>query len=82
MAPGVNITSTLPAGACGARGWICLNGPYANASGYDPDAAYAPAPSSRPLLDRWILSRLARTVHWPTPREMPAYAWLDTRHSS
>ena len=33
MAPGVNITSTLPAGACGARGWICLNGPYANASG-------------------------------------------------
>jgi isoleucyl-tRNA synthetase len=35
---------------------------YANASGYDPDAADAPAPSSRPLLDRWILSRLARTV--------------------
>jgi isoleucyl-tRNA synthetase len=35
---------------------------YANADGFDPDAHRAPPPSSRPLLDRWILSRLAGTV--------------------
>jgi len=35
---------------------------YANADGVDPDAEPAPAVSSRPLLDRWILSRLAGTV--------------------
>ena len=35
---------------------------YANADGFDPDAQQAPPPSSRPLLDRWILSRLAGTV--------------------
>ena len=35
---------------------------YANADGFDPDAHPAPAPSSRPLLDRWILSRLAGTT--------------------
>ena len=35
---------------------------YANADGADPDAASAPPLASRPLLDRWILSRLAGTV--------------------
>ncbi|HEX4941799.1 MAG TPA: isoleucine--tRNA ligase, partial [Actinomycetota bacterium] len=35
---------------------------YANADGADPDAAPAPSLASRPLLDRWILSRLAGTV--------------------
>ncbi|HEX6580655.1 MAG TPA: isoleucine--tRNA ligase [Actinomycetota bacterium] len=35
---------------------------YANADGADPDAAPAPPPASRPLLDRWIQSRLAGTV--------------------
>ena len=35
---------------------------YANADGADPDAAPAPPLTSRPLLDRWILSRLAGTV--------------------
>ena len=35
---------------------------YANADAFDPDAEPAPPPSSRPLLDRWILSRLAGTV--------------------
>jgi isoleucyl-tRNA synthetase len=35
---------------------------YANAGGVDPDAATAPPVSSRPHLDRWILSRLAGTV--------------------
>ena len=35
---------------------------YANADVFDPDAEPAPPPSSRPLLDRWILSRLAGTV--------------------
>jgi isoleucyl-tRNA synthetase len=35
---------------------------YANADGTDPDAAPAPPVASRPLLDRWILSRLAGTV--------------------
>ena len=35
---------------------------YANADGFDPFAEPAPALSSRPLLDRWILSRLAGTV--------------------
>jgi isoleucyl-tRNA synthetase len=34
---------------------------YANADGFDP-AADAPIPSARPLMDRWILSQLARTV--------------------
>jgi isoleucyl-tRNA synthetase len=35
---------------------------YANASGFDPSAE-APPIGQRPLLDRWVLSRLARTVH-------------------
>jgi isoleucyl-tRNA synthetase len=35
---------------------------YANADGFDPAVSPAPPPSSRPLLDRWILSRLAGTV--------------------
>ena len=35
---------------------------YANADGADPDAAPAPPLASRPVLDRWILSRLAGTV--------------------
>ncbi len=35
---------------------------YANADGFDPEATPAPAPAERPLLDRWILSQLARTV--------------------
>jgi isoleucyl-tRNA synthetase len=35
---------------------------YANAEGFDPDGATPPALTSRPLLDRWILSRLAGTV--------------------
>jgi isoleucyl-tRNA synthetase len=35
---------------------------YANAEGFDPDAEPAPPISARPLLDRWILSRLAGTV--------------------
>jgi len=35
---------------------------YANAEGFDPDGATSPALTSRPLLDRWILSRLAGTV--------------------
>jgi isoleucyl-tRNA synthetase len=35
---------------------------YANADGADPDAVPAPPLASRPLLDRWILSRLAGTV--------------------
>jgi isoleucyl-tRNA synthetase len=35
---------------------------YANADGFDPDAQPGPPRSSRPLLDRWILSRLAGTV--------------------
>lgn len=34
---------------------------YANASDIDPQAN-APAPATRPTLDRWILSRLSRTV--------------------
>jgi isoleucyl-tRNA synthetase len=34
---------------------------YANASGFDPDAP-APEAGSRPVLDRWVLSRLAGTV--------------------
>jgi isoleucyl-tRNA synthetase len=34
---------------------------YANADGFDPDAP-APARADRPVLDRWILSQLARTV--------------------
>ena len=33
MAPGVNVLSTIPESACGNRGWVCLNGPYASASG-------------------------------------------------
>jgi isoleucyl-tRNA synthetase len=35
---------------------------YANADGFDPDAEPGPPRSSRPVLDRWILSRLAGTV--------------------
>jgi isoleucyl-tRNA synthetase len=35
---------------------------YANADAFDPDAEPAPPLSARPLLDRWILSRLAGTV--------------------
>jgi isoleucyl-tRNA synthetase len=35
---------------------------YANADGFEPDTASAPPLSSRSLLDRWILSRLAGTV--------------------
>jgi isoleucyl-tRNA synthetase len=35
---------------------------YANADDFEPDAEPAPPVSSRPLLDRWILSRLAGTV--------------------
>jgi isoleucyl-tRNA synthetase len=34
---------------------------YANASGFDPSAV-APTVADRPVLDRWVLSRLARTV--------------------
>ena len=33
MAPGVNVLSTIPELACGNRGWVCLDGPYASASG-------------------------------------------------
>jgi isoleucyl-tRNA synthetase len=35
---------------------------YANADAFDPEAEPAPPLSARPLLDRWILSRLAGTV--------------------
>ncbi|MGZ8578143.1 MAG: isoleucine--tRNA ligase [Actinomycetota bacterium] len=35
---------------------------YANASGFDPETAVAPAIANRPVMDRWILSRLAGTV--------------------
>jgi isoleucyl-tRNA synthetase len=35
---------------------------YANADRFDPDAQPPPPLSARPLLDRWILSRLAGTV--------------------
>ena len=36
---------------------------YANASGFDPSDADADVPvAERPVLDRWILSRLARTI--------------------
>ncbi|HWL91016.1 MAG TPA: class I tRNA ligase family protein, partial [Actinomycetota bacterium] len=35
---------------------------YANADGFDPGAAQPPPMAARPLLDRWILSRLAGTV--------------------
>jgi isoleucyl-tRNA synthetase len=35
---------------------------YANADAFDPDAEPAPPLSTRPLLDRWIVSRLAGTV--------------------
>jgi len=35
---------------------------YANADGFDPGAAPAPPLAERPLLDRWIASRVARTV--------------------
>jgi isoleucyl-tRNA synthetase len=34
---------------------------YANAEGFDPDVGAVPT-SDRPLMDRWILSQLARTV--------------------
>jgi isoleucyl-tRNA synthetase len=40
---------------------------YANAEGFDPSAGPAPAPAERPVLDRWIRSRLARTIR--TARE-------------
>lgn len=33
MAPGVSVLSTVPESACGSRGWTCLDGPYASASG-------------------------------------------------
>ena len=33
MAPGVNVLSTIPELSCGNRGWVCLDGPYASASG-------------------------------------------------
>jgi isoleucyl-tRNA synthetase len=35
---------------------------YANADGFDPDRGDAPPVSRRPILDRWITSRLAGTV--------------------
>ncbi len=35
---------------------------YANASGFDPETAVAPAIADRPVMDRWILSQLAGTV--------------------
>jgi isoleucyl-tRNA synthetase len=35
---------------------------YANASGFDPSDAHEVPAAERPLLDRWILSRLAATV--------------------
>jgi isoleucyl-tRNA synthetase len=35
---------------------------YANASGFDPSDGEVVAPGERPLLDRWVLSQLARTV--------------------
>jgi isoleucyl-tRNA synthetase len=35
---------------------------YANADGVDPDAVPSAPVASRPILDRWILSRLAGTV--------------------
>ncbi len=34
---------------------------YANAEGFDPEAEAGPV-SERPLMDRWVLSQLARTV--------------------
>jgi len=34
---------------------------YANAAGFEPEARAIP-PKDRPLLDRWVLSQLARTV--------------------
>jgi isoleucyl-tRNA synthetase len=45
---------------------------YANASGFDPDAEAGPPAHARPLLDRWILSRLAGTVR-EARRAMDAY---------
>jgi isoleucyl-tRNA synthetase len=35
---------------------------YANASGWEPEAAEAPPIADRPLLDRWIASQLAGTI--------------------
>ena len=35
---------------------------YANADGFDPDREPAPALAERPVLDRWLASRLAGTV--------------------
>jgi isoleucyl-tRNA synthetase len=35
---------------------------YANASGFDPDGAPAPAVPERPALDRWVLSQLQGTA--------------------
>jgi isoleucyl-tRNA synthetase len=42
---------------------------YANAAGFDPDGE---APSERPVMDRWILARLASTVD-ASRRGMDAY---------
>ena len=33
MAPGVGVISAVPQASCGNRGWVCLDGPYASASG-------------------------------------------------
>jgi isoleucyl-tRNA synthetase len=45
---------------------------YANADGFDPDAAPVAPVSALPVLDRWILSRLAGTVR-ETRHAMDAY---------
>jgi isoleucyl-tRNA synthetase len=50
---------------------------YANATGFDPDDAGAIPLADRPLLDRWILSRLARTIEAANV-EMPAYDATST----
>ncbi len=33
MAPGFGVVSAVPEAACGLRGWVCLDGPYASSSG-------------------------------------------------
>ena len=35
---------------------------YAGADGFDPDVAPAPSVASRPMMDRWIVSQLQRTI--------------------
>jgi isoleucyl-tRNA synthetase len=40
---------------------------YANAEGFDPSAEAPPVPAERPVLDRWLRSRLERTIR--TARE-------------